>query len=125
MSRSKDFKNFESLIRSGRGSEVAVELKKIDPRTIEPSEKPIAAGLARRVGEYKFALNLLQDDFLLARENPLSNEPLIVEYAAVLTEIGAHAIAKKLFSSFTHPSYEMTPFLRALLWMKRWEYDRV
>jgi hypothetical protein len=112
-------------IRGARGSDVAAEISSLQPKDIPREKRAQVANLARRVGLYRYALTLLREDFLDARENPSENEMLIAEYAATLTEVGAARVAERLFQSIKSPSYEMTHFYRALLWMKIWRYDLV
>ncbi len=116
---------WENLIRSGRGSEVVKIISALKPAKIPPQNRVAVANLCRRVGEYGFGLKLLQSQFLEARKSPLQNEAIVAEYAAILTEIGAISIAERLLVQFKSPKYEMTPFYRALLWMKKWDYARV
>ena len=116
---------WEQEIRSGRGSEIAASIRKVNPSRTPLKLMPRVANLARRAGEYKFALTFLKKAFLEAREKPFANEALVAEYAANLTEVGATSVAERLLAQFENPTYEMTPFYRALLWMKKWEYERV
>lgn len=125
MSTEKQLATWEHKIRNGLGAEVAREIKLLNPAKVSKRYLPQIANLARRTGEYKTALSALKDDYLAARDIPLENEALIVEYAAILTEVGATAISERLFNLFQEPKYEMTPFYRALLWMKKWEYEKV
>lgn len=125
MSFTQQLAEWESKIRSGLGSEVARDVKLIDPSEVASRFLPQLANLARRCGEYRTAFSLLNAEFLEAREKPLENEALIAEYAATLTEVGATAFSERLLGLFETPRYEMTPFYRALLWMKKWEYEKV
>jgi hypothetical protein len=125
MKLAEQISKWEESIRLGRGNEVATAIGKLKIAKIPSQNRIAVANLCRRVGEYGFGLKLLQSQFLAARKAPLQNEALIAEYAALLTEIGATSISERLLSQYKNPKYEMIPFYRALLWMKKWEYDRV
>lgn len=116
------FQQWEELIRTGRGGDVVADLTLLKPEDVPTNLKHYVANFSRRVGQYGFGLRFLREDYLQMRENPVQAEALVIEYGALLTEVGAAGVAEKILWSISEPTYHFAHLYRAYLRIKKWDY---
>lgn len=116
--------DLEHLVRRGEGQKVQAILKSLQARRIPRSDALAIANLARRTGQFSFALNVLRPIVRPDRYAPEKpSQPEQIEYAAILCKIGAIGEALDLLAAVDSTQHPEALLITAACHYAHWHYS--
>ena len=118
----KTLKTWDENVRQGQGQTVREQLESLSADRSLEKHYPKIINLCRRTGAYATGFSIGNRFFHDHSTNVQAYPEFYLEYAALLSEVGAFEIAGKIFSQFVEGSYRWQGFYLALHKMKIWDF---
>ena len=116
-------RELEELVRAGRFREAEKKLAELAPRALARKDALPLANIARRTGQFRWALAALNPIVRPAAAGVVPTEDEKIEYAELLRQLGAQNEALQILSDVDQDRYPEALILSAFCHFSKWDYE--